>query len=74
MVRGLLKTIELTMEKERKEKEKEFKKNFDLVKLESSSWTIDVPVRKKQMITDEKTLVAELMDNHVITWWHCSKI
>ena len=40
-------TIEITMEKERKEKEKEFKKNFDLVKLESSSWTIDVPVRKK---------------------------
>ena len=42
-----IETIELTMEKERKEKEKQFKKNFDLVKLESSSWTIDVPVRKK---------------------------
>ena len=42
-----IETIELTMEKERKEREKEFKKNFDLVKLESSSWTIDVPVRKK---------------------------
>ena len=42
-----IETIELTMEKERKEKEKEFKKNFDLVKLESSSWSIDVPVRKK---------------------------
>ena len=42
-----IETIELTMEKERKEKEKEFKKNFDLVKLESSSWTIEVPVRKK---------------------------
>ena len=40
-----IETIELTMEKERKEKEKQFKKNFDLVKLESSSWTIDVPVR-----------------------------
>ena len=39
-------TIELTMEKEKKEREKEFKKNFDLVKLESSSWTIEVPVRK----------------------------
>jgi hypothetical protein len=36
------------MEKERKEREKEFKKNFDLVKLESSSWTIDVPLRKKK--------------------------
>ena len=39
-------TIELTMEKERKEREKEFKKNFEMVKLESSSWTIEVPVRK----------------------------
>ena len=41
-----IETIELTMEKERKEREKEFKKNFDMVKLESSSWTIEVPVRK----------------------------
>ena len=43
-----IETIELTMEKERKEREKEFKKNFDLVKLESSAWTIDVPLRKKK--------------------------
>ena len=43
-----IETIELTMEKERKEKEKQFKKNFDLVKLESSSWTIDVPLRKNK--------------------------
>ena len=43
-----IETIELTMEKERKEKEKQFKKNFDLVKLESPSWTIDVPVRKNK--------------------------
>ena len=42
-----IETIEITMEKERKEREKEFKKNFDLVKLESSSWSIEVPVRKK---------------------------
>ena len=28
--------------------EKEFKKNFEVVKLESSSWTIDVPVRKNK--------------------------
>ena len=42
-----IETIELTMEKERKEREKEFKKNFDIVKLESPSWTIDVPIRKK---------------------------
>ena len=43
-----IETIELTMEKERKEKEKQFKKNFDLVKLESPSWTIDIPVRKNK--------------------------
>ena len=42
-----IETVELPMEKERKEREKEFKKNFDLVKLESSSWSIEVPVRKK---------------------------
>ena len=42
-----IETVELTMEKERKAREKEFKKNFDLVKLESQSWTIDVPMRKK---------------------------
>ena len=42
-----IETIELTMEKEKKEREKEFKKNFEMVKLESPSWTIDVPVRKK---------------------------
>ena len=43
-----IETIEITMEKEKKAREKEFKKNFDLVKLESSSWTIEVPVRKKK--------------------------
>ena len=42
-----IETIELTMEKERKAREKEFKKNFEMVKLESSSWTIEVPVRKR---------------------------
>ena len=42
-----IETIELTMEKERKEREKEFKKNFDMVDLVSPSWTIQVPVRKK---------------------------
>ena len=42
-----IETVEITMEKEKKAREKEFKKNFDLVKLESSSWTIEVPVRKK---------------------------
>ena len=43
-----IETVELTMEKERKAREKEFKKNFDMVKLESSSWTIDVPLRKNK--------------------------
>ena len=43
-----IETIEVTMEKERKEREKEFKKNFDIVKLESPSWTIDVPIRKNK--------------------------
>ena len=42
-----IETIEITMEKEKKEREKEFKKNFEMVKLESSSWTIEVPLRKK---------------------------
>ena len=43
-----IETIELTMEKERKEREKEFKKNFDMVDLVSPAWTIQVPVRKKK--------------------------
>ena len=42
-----IETIEVTMEKERKEREKEFKKNFDMVELDGGSWKIDVPVRKK---------------------------
>ena len=42
-----IETIELTMEKEKKAREKEFKKNFEMVKLESSAWTLDVPLRKK---------------------------
>ena len=41
-----IETIEITMEKERKEREKEFKKNFEMVDLVSSSWTIQVPRRK----------------------------
>ena len=41
-----IETVEITMEKERKAREKEFKKNFDMVKLKSSSWEIDVPLRK----------------------------
>ena len=41
-----IETIEITMEKEKKEREKEFKKNFDMVKLDGGSWTIQVPRRK----------------------------
>ena len=43
-----IETIELTMEKERKAREKEFKKNFEMVKLEGGSWTLDVPMRKRK--------------------------
>ena len=42
-----IETIEVTMEKERKEREKEFKKNFEMVELDGGSWKIDVPRRKK---------------------------
>jgi len=42
-----IETIELTMEKEKKAREKEFKKNFDMVTLDGGCWKIDVPVRKK---------------------------
>ena len=43
-----IETIEITLEKEKKEREKEFKKNFEMVKLESSAWTLDVPMRKNK--------------------------
>ena len=43
-----IETIEITMEKEKKEREKQFKKNFDMVKLESSAWTLEVPMRKRK--------------------------
>ena len=41
-----IETIEITMEKEKKEREKEFKKNFEMVDLVSPAWTIQVPRRK----------------------------
>ena len=41
-----IETIEITMEKEKKAREKEFKKNFEMVDLVSSAWTIQVPRRK----------------------------
>ena len=43
-----IETIEVTMEKERKEREKEFKKNFEMVELDGGSWKIDVPRRKNK--------------------------
>ena len=43
-----IETIELTKEKERKEREKEFKKNFDMVELDGGSWKIEVPIRKNK--------------------------
>ena len=43
-----IETIEITMEKEKKAREKEFKKNFEMVELTSSAWTIQVPMRKKK--------------------------
>ena len=42
-----IETVELTMEKERKAREKEFKKNFEMVTLDGGSWQIEVPRRKK---------------------------
>ena len=41
-----IESIDVTMEKEKKEREKEFKKNFDMVDLDGGSWTIQVPRRK----------------------------
>jgi len=37
-----------TFEKERKARKKEFEKNFEMVDLVSSSWTIQVPLRKNK--------------------------
>ena len=42
-----IETIELTLEMERKAREIEFKKKFDIVTLDGGCWKIDVPVRKK---------------------------
>ena len=42
-----IESIDVTMEKERKEREKEFKKNFEMIVLSSAAWTIEVPMRKK---------------------------
>ena len=41
-------SLDITIEKEKKEREKEFKKNFEMVELTSSAWTIQVPMRKSK--------------------------
>ena len=43
-----IETIETTLEKEKKEREKEFKKNFEMVELDGGSWKIEVPIRKNK--------------------------
>ena len=43
-----IETIEVTMEKEKKAREKEFKKNFEMVELDGGYWKIDVPMRKNK--------------------------
>ena len=43
-----IESIDVTMEKEKKEREKEFKKNFEMVELDGGSWKIDVPRRKNK--------------------------
>ena len=43
-----IESLDVTMEKEKKAREKEFKKNFEMVKLESSAWTLEVPKRKSK--------------------------
>tara|TARA_B100000686_G_scaffold25205_1_gene24271 strand:+ start:1200 stop:1586 length:387 start_codon:yes stop_codon:yes gene_type:complete len=45
-----IETIEITMEKEKKAREKEFKKNFEMVDLDGGSWKIQVPLRKKNEV------------------------
>ena len=40
-------SLDITMEKEKKEREKQFKKQFELVKLVNPSWTIEVPRIKR---------------------------
>lgn len=43
-----IETIELTMEKEKKAREKYVKDNFEMVDLDGGSWTIQVPRRIKK--------------------------
>ena len=43
-----IESLDVTMEKEKKEREKEFKKNFEMVELDGGSWKIEVPIRKKK--------------------------
>jgi len=43
-----IESIDVTLEKEKKAREKEFKKNFEMVELDGGSWKIDVPMRKNK--------------------------
>jgi len=42
-----IESIDVTMEKEKKSREKYVKDNFDMIELKGGSWTIEVPMRKK---------------------------
>ena len=41
-----IESLDVTMEKEQKEREKEFKKNFEMIILDGGSWKIEVPKRR----------------------------
>ena len=41
-----IESLDITMEKEKKEREKYFKENFEMVTLDGGSWQIEVPRRK----------------------------
>lgn len=42
-----IESLDITLEKEKKEREKQFKKQFELVNIVNPSWTIEVPMIKR---------------------------
>ena len=42
-----IESLDITLEKEKKEREKQFKKQFELVNIVNPSWTIEVPKIKR---------------------------
>ena len=42
-----IESLDITLEKEKKEREKQFKKQFELVNIVNPSWTIEVPRIKR---------------------------